>query len=63
VKFWNTATDAQYRRQQAGAGEAILNLRWNNYIWLSKESPYLTKAGNPSNANAQWRIESVPPAN
>lgn len=41
-------------------GEPIFNLFWDNYLWLSKESPYLSRAGNPKNRDAQWRIERVP---
>jgi len=61
VKLWHTATQAQYRRQPAANGESIFNLYWDNYMWLSKQSPYITRAGNPKNADAQWRIERVAP--
>lgn len=29
------------------------------YMWLKGESPYLTKAGNPDNANARWQLDPV----
>ena len=62
VKLWQTAFQAQYRRQPATTGESIFNLHWDNYMWLSKQSPYITRSGNPKNADAQWRIERVTPS-
>ena len=61
VKLWHTANQAQFRRQSAASGESIFNLYWDNYMWLSKQSPYITRAGNPKNADAQWAIERVAP--
>ncbi|HET7435738.1 MAG TPA: hemolysin D [Thermoanaerobaculia bacterium] len=46
----------------AAYGDAItIQLQPNlQYMWLSDESPYLTKKGDPKNANARWKFEPVP---
>lgn len=62
VKLWNTAENAQYRRMDAATGQSIFNLHWDNFMWLSKESPYITRSGNPKDRSAQWIFETVPPA-
>jgi hypothetical protein len=59
VKLWDTAVDAEYRLPHAARNQAILNLRWNNYMWLKGESPYITDAGNPRQAASQWQLEPV----
>lgn len=38
---------------------SIKSVYWNQYMWLSKESPYITREGNPANQNAQWIETSV----
>jgi hypothetical protein len=62
VKLWQTAEHAQYRRQAAATGESIFSTYWDQYMWLSKESPYITRTGNPKNRDAQWGFERVAPA-
>ncbi|QSQ24476.1 hypothetical protein JY651_05855 [Pyxidicoccus parkwayensis] len=60
VKLYGSPSQASYQLSKAGAGVAIRNLYWKQFMWLSKESPYITKTGNPSNRNAQWAVEGVP---
>jgi hypothetical protein len=60
VKLYGSPNQASYQLNKAGAGTAIRNRYWQQYMWLSKESPYITKAGNPANRNAQWLVEGVP---
>jgi hypothetical protein len=60
VKLFNSPSQASYQLQKAGAGQSIRNLYWKQYMWLSKESPYITRAGNPANRDAQWLVEGVP---
>lgn len=62
VKLWNNANDAQYRRMAAARGESIFNLHWDNFMWLSRESPYITRSGNPKDSSAQWIFEKSPAA-
>lgn len=40
---------------------AIENARWANFLWLDNASTqaYVTGAGNPANANANWIIEGL----
>jgi hypothetical protein len=69
VKLFNPYTvpkldPTNYKIGSAGPGSSIMSVYWQQYMWLSGESPYITKAGNPSNANSQWLIEfqrAVPP--
>lgn len=56
----NGTQPATYDLQSAGQGTSIRNTYWNQYIWLSGDEPYLTRTGNPKNANAQWRIQAQP---
>ncbi|WP_205691940.1 hypothetical protein [Caulobacter soli] len=51
---------ASYDLKPAGQGRSIRSTYWNNYVWLKGDEPYLTGAGNPGNANAQWKIEGLP---
>ena len=37
-----------------------LCIAYEQYIWLSKESPYLTRAGNPAISTGRWHIEGLP---
>jgi hypothetical protein len=62
VKLWQTAENAQFRRQQNLVSESLLNTYWDQYMWLSGESPYITGTGNPANRNSWWIFEPVPPA-
>jgi len=55
VKFWASPTQAAYHVGQVAPGYlAIKSLHWNQYMWLSKESPYITRHGNPANTDSRW---------
>jgi hypothetical protein len=49
---------SSYDVKRAGQGRSIRN--GSSYMWLSGESPYVTRSGNPGNLNAQWNIEGMP---
>jgi hypothetical protein len=62
VKLFNpfmpyTGDPTNYKIGSAGTGSSIMSVYWQQYMWLSGQSPYITKAGNPSKANSQWLIE------
>jgi hypothetical protein len=58
VKFWSSPSQANFQLEKTAANNyAIKNLHWNQYMWLSGESPYVTRTGNPSNLNSQWLVE------
>ena len=62
VKLYDSPYQAEYNlRGVAGdpAQVAIKNVYWDNYMWLSGESPYITRGGNPANRNAQWLFEHI----
>jgi len=61
VKLWDFGVSEPERHAlaKAGGGWSIKNSRWNQYMWLSKQSPYITGAGNPSNKNSQWQIDGL----
>lgn len=62
VKLESTPLDAAFEiTNAANNSRALRNLRWNNYMWLYNESPYITKDGNPANTNARWTLEPVMP--
>jgi len=66
VKLFNpfnpyVADPTNYKIGSAGAGSTIMSVYWQQYMWLSNQSPYITRAGNPANANSQWIIEQVAP--
>ncbi len=52
-----TSEAANYDLKRAGQGYSIRSTYWNQYIWLSGDEPYLTRAGNPKNLNAQWKLD------
>lgn len=54
-----TAEPASYDLKPAGQGLSIRSTYWNQYFWLSGDEPYLTKAGNPKNLNAQWKFDGL----
>ena len=54
-----TTEPASYDLKPAGQGLSIRNLYWNQFIWLSGDEPYLTRAGNPRNLNAQWLVDGL----
>ena len=57
VKLWHSPEGAYFSLESRGNGiYAIRNLKYNQYVWLSGTSPYLTRTGNPDNAAGQWRI-------
>lgn len=65
VKLFNPYTmpnldPTNYKVARAGRGWSILNISWQQYMWLSKESPYITRTGNPANPNSQWYIDGLP---
>ncbi|HEY8220116.1 MAG TPA: hypothetical protein VIF86_08440 [Methylobacter sp.] len=58
VKFWASPSQANYLIERTASNNyAIKSLYWNQYMWLSGESPYITRSGNPGNTNSQWLIE------
>jgi hypothetical protein len=69
VKLFNpynpyVSDPTNYRIGPAATGSSIMSVFWQQYMWLSGESPYITRTGNPANPNSQWSIEtlgSVPP--
>lgn len=61
VKLWNTNERAQFKLERQSNGTyAMKNIAYDQYIWLSKESPYLTRAGNPAIPSGRWYIEGLP---
>jgi hypothetical protein len=57
VKLYSSPSQANYRLEQVRGQDAIVSLYWKQYMWLSQESPYITRSGNPRNSNARWVIE------
>lgn len=58
VKFWASPSQANYQLEPSVSNSyAIKSLYWYQYGWLSGESPYITRSGNPNNRNAQWMVE------
>jgi hypothetical protein len=62
VKLFNpfqpyVADPTNYKIGSAGPGSSIMSVYWQQYMWLKGESPYITRAGNPANADSQWMIE------
>ncbi len=60
VKLYNSPNQASYRLTPAPAGNqgmTIKNLHWDMYMWLYKDSPYITRKGDPAKRDAQWMIE------
>lgn len=56
VKLYGSPSQAELTPQQGG----LLSNYWNMWMWLDKESPYITRSGKPGNANAQWTVEKAP---
>ncbi len=59
VKLYDSPNQAEYRVEGAPRGSGqwkIKNLYWDMFMWLYKESPYITRAGNPSNPDAKWEF-------
>ncbi|MFP2904997.1 hypothetical protein ACLESD_08070 [Pyxidicoccus sp. 3LFB2] len=59
VKLYGSPNQANYKLEKTSTGDAIKNLYWNQYMWLSKESPYITKSGDPKNRDAWWIFEGL----
>ncbi len=58
VKFWSSPSQANYQLESSASNSsAIKSLYWNQYMWLSGESPYITRTGDPNNQNSQWMID------
>jgi hypothetical protein len=65
VKLFNpfnpyVADPTNYKIDSAGPGSSIMSVYWKQYMWLDGYSPYITRAGNPANADSQWIIERLP---
>ena len=60
VKLYSSPKDANYRLEPVGANHAIKNIRYNDYMWLSGESPYVTSSGKAQQPSGQWVIEGLP---
>lgn len=55
VKLYNSPNQASFLSVAIPGGRYTLkNLHWNQWMWLSGESPYVSRTGDPGNANAQW---------
>jgi hypothetical protein len=60
VKLWRTNERAQFKLERQSNGTyALKNTHYNQYVWLSKESPYITRTGQASSATGQWLIEGL----
>jgi len=55
MKLYNSPSQANFLPVALPGGRYTLkNVYWNQWMWLSGESPYVSRTGNPGNANAQW---------
>ena len=55
VKLYDSPNQASFLSvAMPGGRQALKNLHWNQWMWLSGESPYVSRGGDPGNANAQW---------
>ena len=60
VKLWSTPGDANFSLERQGNGTyAIRSLKYNQYVWLSGQSPYITRSGSPGSASGQWNISGL----
>ncbi len=60
VKLWSTAEGANFSlEKQTNGNYAIKSVKYNQYVWLSGESPYITKAGRADNSSGQWLISGL----
>ncbi len=60
VKLYHSPNQAKYKLSKARNGWSIFNQYWKNYMWLYKESPYITGTGDPSEEHSIWSIEGLP---
>lgn len=63
VKLFNpfnpyVADPTNYVINPARTGSSIMSVYWKQYMWLSGQSPYITRTGNPANPDSQWLIEA-----
>ena len=61
VKLYASPAEASFSVAPARAGMGLRNLYWNQYLWLSGESPYLTRSGDPNQPSGQWSLDPSPP--
>ena len=60
VKLWSNPDGANFSLERQGNGTyAIKSLKFNQYVWLSSQSPYITRTGSPGNAAGQWYITGL----
>ena len=60
VKLWSNPDGANFSLERQGNGTyAIKSLKFNQYVWLSSQSPYITRTGSPGNAAGQWNIAGL----
>ena len=60
VKLWSTPDGANFSLdRQANGTYTMRSLKYNQYVWLSGASPYITSSGKPANSNAQWTISGL----
>lgn len=57
VKLLDSAWQASYKLEhQADGSYSIKNTTWNQYLWLDKTTPYISRSGKPSRNNAHWHF-------
>ncbi|MDQ3287550.1 MAG: hemolysin D [Pseudomonadota bacterium] len=56
VKLYDSANQAAFTPRDGG----LMSNHWNMWVWLYNDSPYITRTGNPANANARWSVERQP---
>ena len=58
VKLYDSPNQADFLpAAQSNGTYGFKSLYWNQWMWLSGESPYISRTGNPANANAQWYLD------
>ena len=57
LQMYEGTRNSSYRIWPSPNGnDTIMNLYWKQFFWNDNGQPRLTKAGNPQNANAQWKV-------
>ena len=60
VKLWQGTDESKFKITPRGNAFTILNTYWSRYVWVDASGNlYVTSAGKPENANAQWMLRSV----
>lgn len=64
VKLWNPYADGyktptSFKVQEAKKGWSLKEKSWKEYMWLSDQSPYITKKGDPDHKDSQWEIDGL----